>query len=316
MLTSGSTQRCRPTLGAGTDVSWYERGFLSGQVAMTFIPVGGATKAKRAKSVLEGLADDVNWSRFTEEMAKTAGRSIDDILVPAVKQKVLGFGDDLAAKNKFLADYFDEAYDVFKKAVDGNPELVDSWKVLDEGGVDKLVGSNVDNLNAVSKYLDETGVSPQNFRSSLLEAGNKQGFIDELGFVAENGRRIPKTKGAWEGIPGESIWKFEKLEVNSITEGNGIPFKNGYPDFSDWSLDGFIIEGLTGNNTADFALVYKKMVDSPKYGFKTQQEVKSWLSDNGITLHHHQDGKTIQLIPTDLHGNIPHSGGAAILRNN
>ena len=57
------------------------------------------------------------------------------------------------------------------------------------------------------------------------------------------------------------------------------------------------------------------MVDNPKYNFITQKEAKDWLSENKITLHHHQDGFTIQFIPTDLHKNIPHSGGASILRN-
>ncbi len=40
---------------------------------------------------------------------------------------------------------------------------------------------------------------------------------------------------------------------------------------------------------------------------------KRWLKEMGLTPHHF-DGTTIQLIPTDLHGNIPHIGAASDLR--
>lgn len=129
------------------------------------------------------------------------------------------------------------------------------------------------------------------------------------------GKRLPRTKGRWTGERGESIWKSDIPEVNEITEGKGIEFRNGYPDFSEWSLDEYVVDGLTGNNTKDFSLVYEKMLTNKDYDFKNVQDVKNFLQDNRITLHHHEDGKTIQLIFTDLHGNIPHQGGAAILRS-
>ena len=50
-------------------------------------------------------------------------------------------------------------------------------------------------------------------------------------------------------------------------------------------------------------------------GFKTQKEAADWLNNNKITLHH-QNNTTVLLIPTDLHGNIPHIGSASDMRNN
>jgi len=35
---------------------------------------------------------------------------------------------------------------------------------------------------------------------------------------------------------------------------------------------------------------------------------------DGYTLHHVEDGKTMEVIPTDLHSYIKHTGGAANLR--
>jgi len=33
------------------------------------------------------------------------------------------------------------------------------------------------------------------------------------------------------------------------------------------------------------------------------------------TWHHVEDGKTMQLVPTDIHDTFPHIGGASVIRN-
>lgn len=48
---------------------------------------------------------------------------------------------------------------------------------------------------------------------------------------------------------------------------------------------------------------------------KSKAEAKRFLQQNGLTPHHHENMKTIQLIPTDLNANIPHEGGASRIRN-
>ncbi|KAA6446751.1 hypothetical protein FZC77_22530 [Bacillus swezeyi] len=47
--------------------------------------------------------------------------------------------------------------------------------------------------------------------------------------------------------------------------------------------------------------------------FRTKTEAKDWLKEKGLTPHH-LDDVTIQLVPTDLHGNVPHIGSASDLR--
>ena len=36
---------------------------------------------------------------------------------------------------------------------------------------------------------------------------------------------------------------------------------------------------------------------------------------DGYTWHHHEDGKTMELVPKDLHDAIKHTGGASKLRH-
>jgi hypothetical protein len=37
---------------------------------------------------------------------------------------------------------------------------------------------------------------------------------------------------------------------------------------------------------------------------------------DGYTWHHHQVGKTMQLVPKNLHKEVKHTGGAAMKRDN
>lgn len=83
---------------------------------------------------------------------------------------------------------------------------------------------------------------------------------------------------------------------------NGVNFtKDGYPDFSPYAQKSVPVEGLKGNTGSDFTRANKAA------GLKRTPE--------GYTWHHHQDGKTMQLVPTDLHDAVRHTGGASILRN-
>jgi hypothetical protein len=84
----------------------------------------------------------------------------------------------------------------------------------------------------------------------------------------------------------------------------GIPFDSkGFPDFSGVSKKDVKIS-FTGNRNADFAAA------NSKAGFgKSHTDTPS-----GYTWHHHQDGKTMQLVPTDIHSKTGHTGGFSLHR--
>lgn len=125
--------------------------------------------------------------------------------------------------------------------------------------------------------------------------------------------RLPRTKGCWEGTPGNSKWYSDKPEVNAVTKGEPIVFKDNRPIFTPWSKGTIKFKKgeLTGENS-DFAKVYKRI--KKMKGFKTQAEAEDWLKYTAKLTPHHLDNKTIQLIPTALHKNVPHIGSASDLR--
>ena len=91
-------------------------------------------------------------------------------------------------------------------------------------------------------------------------------------------------------------------------------FKNGRPDFSPWQVGESIRFdlGTLDGSSKDFDAVYK--VIQKDLNLPSQEAAKRLLSERGLTPHHF-DKQTIQLIPTDLHGNVPHIGSASDMRN-
>jgi RHS repeat-associated protein len=82
---------------------------------------------------------------------------------------------------------------------------------------------------------------------------------------------------------------------------SGVPFNvKGFPDFSKWAVETVQLEGLTGKYGVDEAMALKEL------GMKATPE--------GFVWHHVEDGKTMQLIPDDIHNAAQHTGGAAVIR--
>ncbi|WP_147358270.1 HNH endonuclease [Roseburia sp. 1XD42-34] len=82
---------------------------------------------------------------------------------------------------------------------------------------------------------------------------------------------------------------------------NGVKFtKEGFPDFSPYSKVSIKIDGLKGNTSSDFTAANKSI------GLKA--------TPKGYTWHHVEDGRTLMLVPTDLHQSVRHTGGAALIR--
>ena len=111
--------------------------------------------------------------------------------------------------------------------------------------------------------------------------------------LRSNGKRIINNKYAGKvfELKGELANKY----------GKGVKFnKYGFPDFSEFAKESVVVKGLSGNRYHDFKLANK------------QAGLKS--TPKGFTWHHVQDGRTMQLIPTDLHRAVRHTGGVSVLK--
>ncbi|EFJ2731733.1 hypothetical protein MK02_003087 [Escherichia coli] len=86
---------------------------------------------------------------------------------------------------------------------------------------------------------------------------------------------------------------------------HGVPFNHaGFPDFSRYSIKNTRIE-LGSSRDIDFARADR----AAGYGPGNPRP-------EGYTWHHHQDSGYMQLVPSDIHDAVRHTGGIATGRGN
>ncbi|NVN18498.1 hypothetical protein GUA46_09100 [Muricauda sp. HICW] len=78
---------------------------------------------------------------------------------------------DAAQLKKLSDDLTDKE---FAEAIAENPELVDSWKILDNAGVDDALRKNEDNLTGTKNYLDNNPSRVDEFKSHLSTEASKR----------------------------------------------------------------------------------------------------------------------------------------------
>jgi A nuclease of the HNH/ENDO VII superfamily with conserved WHH len=82
----------------------------------------------------------------------------------------------------------------------------------------------------------------------------------------------------------------------------GVRFTaDGFPDFSPYAIATVTFDpNFLGNYTSDFTEATRKA------GLETMLD--------GYTWHHHQDARTMQLVPIELHDAVRHAGGVSIMK--
>ena len=143
---------------------------------------------------------------------------------------------------------------------------------------------------------------------------------------------IEGNGGHWEGERGNSKWFPNRDEIpknpltnpDGLTWGqildkygiDGIEFKNGEPDFSPVAKGTVEIDHFTDNRYGkggNFDQACEKLAEQRGC---TKEEVKAWMKENKYTWHERSDRKTMDKVPTEIHGNIRHSGGISEAKAN
>lgn len=143
---------------------------------------------------------------------------------------------------------------------------------------------------------------------------------------------IEGNGGHWEGERENSKWFPNRDEIpknpltnpDGLTWGqildkygiDGIEFKNGEPDFSPVAKGTVEIDHFTDNRYGkggNFDQACEKLAEQRGC---TKEEVKAWMKENKYTWHERSDCKTMDKVPTEIHGNIRHSGGISEAKAN
>ena len=133
---------------------------------------------------------------------------------------------------------------------------------------------------------------------------NENYYVTEEGVLVHNGCKPRKPSDSNKNIDhSKTVVNTDGSVSYTDLDGNTVLYNsNGYPDFSPYKMtQANDVAGMTGVYSHDAALA------NAKDGFKSTPEGYVW--------HHVEDGKTMQLIPQDIHQHFPHTGGASGLRN-
>ncbi len=126
--------------------------------------------------------------------------------------------------------------------------------------------------------------------------------------------------GTWSGERGDSKWIPKGEEIpgrynpddvswKDILEKYGISsieFEDGEPNFNEISKGNVEIDDFTDSRRKNFTQADEALA---KEKGCSPEEVKKWREENGYTWHECKDRKTMQKVPSEVHNNIPHSGG-------
>lgn len=131
--------------------------------------------------------------------------------------------------------------------------------------------------------------------------------------VPENHVPVTGVAGFWDGPPGDSGWHSHKAAVRAVTNGACINFRRAFPDFSPWAeaILRFGPRDLCGQ-ARDARLADLRL--AAVHGLSQGKRIRRRRQQLSLVWHHCEDARTMMLLPMDLHNNVPHSGGACILR--
>jgi RHS repeat-associated protein len=141
------------------------------------------------------------------------------------------------------------------------------------------------------------GAAEEHWRDKQIESGNQLYAIPgTLATMLSDDEHIEKLDIAI-GIIGSvrGVGPRNGHLAGRVHPKTGVPFdRNGYPDFTALAKAQVTIVP-TGSRAGDFRAANKEA------GFKQTPE--------GYTWHHHQDGRTMQLVPREIHAQTGHTGG-------
>lgn len=129
---------------------------------------------------------------------------------------------------------------------------------------------------------------------------------------------IPDPENKKGGNPSAKTWK-EILDHYGI---DSIVFRDGYPVFDPVAIESVEIDDFSTERWKNFGqadeLLAKKWSAESHEGRDnwSSEEVANWRKEHGYTWHEHQDCKTLQLVPCEVHNNVPHEGGISVKKQN
>jgi hypothetical protein len=252
-------------------------------------------------NVKPSSVEDIKGKIITALGNKLGNRVLDRII------PVMGMYNLVVEHNKVADDFVKQ-----QKA----KELINSLEGIPQA--DKLPenpGTSIDNRQTSPNIEINTGANKQEPLPGFTPAKTTDGLkgstipdqsLEDYTLLKEYPDTVDKVGGRY---PINAEYADSKYPVDKLPEDlqkkypNSVEFdEKGFPNFKPYTKKEVQVEGLTGEHSSDFNEANKVA------GYKKTPDSYTW--------HHHQDRKTMQLVPEDIHDAIRHTGGAATIKHN
>ena len=238
-----------------------------------------------AAEVYSGFVKDFDSNDFADNLAHKLAAAGVGCVTASAKQQDCNAGAIGAAAGEMVGDYLSAKYAKYK--------IVDNQIIeyYDHNAINQII--NTGKLTAGTLAL-LAGVDVNNAVSqaeiSLINNGTKSSVV----------KKIDKQVAAIIEESQKQVRIMHKGRAGTYYK--GIYYnKDGFPEFSSHAIKRIPLErGQKGNYTSDFTEANKKS------GYSK--------TPDGYTWHHHEDGITMELIPTAIHNAARHTGGTAVVK--
>ena len=268
---------------------------------------------------LKACEDEIEMSRAMREVYKA---QTDE----AVAKRSL----DLTRKGGVSADALDKK--AYYKIMQKNNTTHEYSETNIQAGINGLGEVGISRAKAADYAVTEKAQTTESQNNEVPKAKDSTDIQSE-DVEKKKSPRTPENNGHWDGERGDSTWypdddyvppekscnpekpysNPDNLTLKEIFAKygiEGIPFKDGYPDFSEVSKGTVEIDGFeTGGNLAKEHNFKKAYVALAEQRGCTPEEVEKWMKENNYTWHECEDKKTMQKVPNEVHANVPHDGG-------
>jgi hypothetical protein len=134
-----------------------------------------------------------------------------------------------------------------------------------------------------------------------------------------------QQQGSWEGERGNSTWASDHPEVIRHTGDGRVEFVNGEPVLASHAAERVILGRMTGQDGPDFSAARRGLMEQYPGRWRNITHIEQWEGGSVADLwgtalpeqhtwHHEPDVESMSLVPTALHANVPHVGGASAAR--
>lgn len=178
-------------------------------------------------------------------------------------------------------------------------------------------------LTAISYFREVMFNEPYCFiESARMEKNNTTHLVIRIGDSDFEIKNVPRTNGRWTGAKGNSKWipddewipekhnQGERTwaEIKYEYGFDGIEYINGKPSFSKLARGRVDIDDFSEHRDANFTQADE--MEALRRGCN-KKEVERWRKEHKYSWHECENCKTMEKIPSIVHGNIFHVGGIA-----